>query len=358
MPAHDMKADRASSTAQHTDEESAGLTSEPGLNLPVSAKTHRPRRLGERLALIGAWIVVAAIFSGVTPSTFLTVGTLSTVLGTQSVLLVVTLGLLIPMTADDYDLSVAAVASLSSVLVAVLNVNHHVPIVLAIVLSILAGGLVGVVNGAVVLLFDINPFIVTLGTSTVLSGLILWITGSDTISGVSNGLVSLVIVDKFLGIPLIFFFALVLSIVVWYFLDYTATGRRLLFVGRSRSVSRLSGVPVSKLRFWAFVASGIVCAIAGVLYVGTRGSADPTSGDSLLLPAFAAAFLGATSVSPGRYNVWGSFVAVYFLVTGITGLQLIGVSSFIQPIFYGGALVIAVVVAQLAKRRAAGRMQN
>jgi ribose transport system permease protein len=90
-----------------------------------------------------------------------------------------------------------------------------------------------------------------------------------------------------------------------------------------------------------------------VLYAGTTGGADPSSGASFLLPAFAAAFLGATSIVPGRFNPWGSFIAVYFLVTGITGLQLLGVESFVQQLFYGGALVVAVVLSRLIGGRAA-----
>ena len=100
-----------------------------------------------------------------------------------------------------------------------------------------------------------------------------------------------------------------------------------------------------------FAAAGI----AGVLYSGTTGSADPNSGLSFLLPAFAAAFLGATGITPGRYNVWGAVIAVYFLATGITGLQLLGAPSFVQQLFYGGALVIAVAAAQILRRRNATR---
>jgi ribose transport system permease protein len=99
--------------------------------------------------------------------------------------------------------------------------------------------------------------------------------------------------------------------------------------------------------------SGLISGIAGVLYAGTTGAADPSSGSQLLLPAFAAAFLGATTVMPGRFNPWGSLIAVYFLVTGITGLQLMGVESFVQQLFYGGALVLAVALSQIARRRQA-----
>jgi ribose transport system permease protein len=139
--------------------------------------------------------------------------------------------------------------------------------------------------------------------------------------------------------------------VLWYYLTYTAAGRRLLFVGRGREVARLSGVAVDRVRLGGFVCSGLLGAIAGVLYVGTTGAADPSSGLSFLLPAFAAAFLGATSISPGRFNPWGTIISVYFLVTGITGLSILGVSTFVQDLFYGGALVIAVTLSQIVRGR-------
>ena len=244
-----------------------------------------------------------------------------------------------------------SVLTLSAMIVATLNVNLGWPIGLAILAALLAGAAIGCVNGCIVTFFDIDPLIVTLGTGTVLSGLVLWISNSNTISGVSQTLVNLVVGQRFLGISLEFYYGLALAVALWYFFEYTALGRRLLFVGRGRSVSRLSGLRVQRLRVGAMVASGVISAGAGVLYVGTIGGADPTSGLSFLLPAFAAAFLGATAIVPGRFNPWGSFVAVYFLVTGITGLTLLGVESFVQDVFYGGALVLAVVLSQIARRR-------
>jgi ribose transport system permease protein len=124
-------------------------------------------------------------------------------------------------------------------------------------------------------------------------------------------------------------------------------------VGRGRNVARLSGMNVSRIRWGALIASGFISALAGVVYAGTNGSADPSSGQAFLLPAFAAAFLGATAIMPGRFNPWGAVIATYFLVTGITGLQLLGVASFVQQLFYGGALVMAVALSQIARRRVA-----
>jgi ribose transport system permease protein len=185
---------------------------------------------------------------------------------------------------------------------------------------------------------------------SLLSGITLWISGSNMISGISNTLVSLVIVPRFFGISLGFVYAVAIAAALWYFLTYTPLGRQLLFVGRGRRVARLSGLPVAQLRFGAMIGGSFLASIAGVLYAGTSASADPNSGDSFMLPAFAAAFLGSTSIVPGRFNAWGSFAAVYFLVTGIYGLSLMGIQVFVQNLFYGGALIIAVGLSILVRR--------
>jgi ribose transport system permease protein len=190
-----------------------------------------------------------------------------------------------------------------------------------------------------------------LGTGTFLHGITLWISDSQTISGLSPSLIDYVIVDRLFGIPLEFYYALLLCLALWYVFEHTAVGRRVLFVGRGREVARLSGVDTDRVRAGCLVASSVMGAVGGVLYAGTQGAADPSSGASYLLPAFAAVFLGSTSIVPGRFNPWGSLVAVYFLVTGITGLMFLGVSSFVQDMFYGGALVLAVTLSQLVRGR-------
>jgi ribose transport system permease protein len=311
------------------------------------------RRFAERYALLGAWALVIALFGILRPNTFLTSANFESILGSNAVLVVLALGLLVPLTAGDYDLSIAGNLTITSMIVAVLNVEHGVPIGVAIAAAIGAGVLIGVVNGALIAGLSLDAFIVTLGTSTLLQGLTFWISSSQTIGGISRGLVDAVVGDGVLGVPLEFYYALALCVVFWYAFEHLPLGRRLLFVGRGRSVARLSGLDVTRLRFSAFVVSGAVSAIAGVMYAGMTGAADPTSGTSFLLPAFAAAFLGATSITPGRFNPWGTFIAVYFLVTGITGLQLLGVESFVQQLFYGGALILAVALSRLTRGRRA-----
>jgi ribose transport system permease protein len=305
----------------------------------------------ERFALVGAWIAVIVVFSALKPNTFATSSNFAAILGSQAVLVVLTCALLIPLTAGDYDLSITGVLTLSQMLIGILNTEHGISVYVCIVVALLMGALVGLINGAFVVIFGIDSFIVTLGTGTFLGGVVLWISNSETFAGISAQLTGPVVVERFLGVPLAFYYGLALVIVLWYFLEYTSLGRQLLFVGRSRSVARLSGLRVGRLRWGALIASGVIAAGAGVLYAGITGAADPVSGAEFLLPAFAAAFLGATSIVPGRFNPWGSFIAVHFLVTGITGLALFGIQSWLQDMFYGGALVLAVTFSQIARRR-------
>jgi ribose transport system permease protein len=315
----------------------------------------RLRREGlvQRFSLVIVWGIVVLVFSllSKTSGTFPTVANFSSIFGTQAVLVVLTLGILIPLTAGDYDLSVAATLTAAAMMVAILNANDHWSIYLTMIVVLAMGATVGFVNGAIVVLIGVDPFIVTLGMATFIEGVVLWMSNSLTISGVSTGLVTAVALDRFLSVPLEFWYAIALMVVLWYVFEFTAVGRRLLFVGRGRSVSRLSGINVGRARWGAFVASGTVAAGAGIMYVGTTGAADPTSGLSFLLPAYAAAFLGATCIMPGRFNPIGATIAVYFLTTGISGLQLFGAQSYVQELFYGAALVIAVALTQISTRR-------
>ena len=316
----------------------------------MSAKQRHGDGFVRRFGVVVVWAAVVVVFAAVKPHTFPTPSNFTTMFASQAPLGMVALALVIPLTGGDYDLSVASVLNLASMLVAVLNVSHHIPVIQAAILAVLLGVVVGTVNGLICVLADIDPFIVTLGMGTFLDGLTLWISKSAPVAGVSQQLVNLMVVDRFLGISVEFWLLMILAAILWYFFDYTPPGRRVLIVGRSREVSRLSGLRVQRIRILSFIAAGAISGLAGVVYVGTSGSADPSAGTSLLLPAFAAVFLGATTLQPGRFNPWGTMVAVYFLTTGINGLAQVGVSTFVQQLFYGGALIIAVLLSSLVGR--------
>jgi ribose transport system permease protein len=311
------------------------------------------KSIAEKFGLLGVWALLILGFGLLTPTMF-SWQPYASMLGFNSIIVVLTLGLILPLSAGDFDLSGASVLTLAAMIVAILNVKSGVPIPVAVAIALLVGALVGAINAFFILYFRIHSLIVTLGVGYFINGVILWISNSAVVFGQSlSSLVAVVFGARLFGIALLFWYALILTIVLWYLFEYTAAGRRLLFVGRGREVARLSGVKVERVRGGALIASGVIAALAGVLYTGMRGSADPSSGLAFLLPAFAAAFLGSTVIYPGRFNPWGAFVAVFFLSTGILGLNFLGADSYVQNLFYGGGLVVAVAISQLVRKRQA-----
>src|ERR1700748_1727625 len=174
---------------------------------PPTKRLRRGMKLSEvveRFALVGAWIAVIVVFSVLRPGTFATSSNFAAILGSQAVLVVLTCGLLTPLTAGDYDLSITGVLTLSQMMIGILNTSHGVSVYVCIVLALLMGALVGLINGAFVVIFGVDSFTVTLGMGTFLSGVVLWISNSETFSGISSHLTRPVAVDRFLGVPLAF----------------------------------------------------------------------------------------------------------------------------------------------------------
>jgi len=310
-------------------------------------------RLFERFALLLVWLVLIGGFGAAMPASFLNWGNFAILFASYAPAALLALAIIVPLTAGDYDLSVGATLTLSSCIIGVLNVWHGLPIMLVIVLALVAGAVVGLVNAFFIIVVRIPSLVVTLGTTSLMTGLVQWMTNSSTIGGIDNGLVMAVVGGRLFGVPYAFYYAIVAAILMSYVFDFTPLGRRLLFVGRGREVARLNGIAVDRVRLGALVTSGVLASAAGVLYAGVLGSADPYSGLNFLLPAFAAAFLGATTILPGRFNPWGAIVAVYFLATGITGLTMLGIPLWVTNVFNGGALILAVTISQLTRGREA-----
>ncbi len=308
-------------------------------------------RFVERFALLGAWLAVIVGFAVALPGSFLSWTNFSVMFTTQAPGAILALALIVPLTAGDYDLSVGAMVTLSAILIGVLNVWAEIPIGWTLAITLLAGALVGAVNAFFVVALRIPSLVVTLGTASLITGLVQWLSGSSTIGGISPWLVRNVVESQIFGLSFAFYYAVIATALLWYVFTYTPLGQRLLFVGRGREVARLVGIDVGRVRAGCLIASSLLATFAGVVYVGVLGAADPVSGLNFLLPAFAAAYLGATSIVPGRFNAWGAFVAVYFLSTGITGLSMLGIPLWVTNVFNGGALILAVTLSQFARGR-------
>jgi len=305
-------------------------------------------RFGALFVLVG----LIVFFSLLLPATFPTYENLTTILTTQDVLAILAIGLLVPLAAGEFDLSIGFVLGFTGMEVAVLTGVLHWHPVPAIVLTLATAVFIGLINGLLVVRVGINAFIATLGVGTVLSGLTIWMSNGTVVYQGIPDLLLAIGRTQLLLLPLPVFYMIIVIIVFSYIMGHTPFGRYIYAVGGGREVARLAGINTDLLTILAFTLSGFMAGIAGVLETATVGAAHPDVGPQFLLPAFAAAFLGATTIQPGRFNVLGTVVALFLLAVGIAGFQQLGAPFWVSPVFNGTALLIAV---GLAVRRGSGR---
>ena len=275
------------------------------------------------------------------------------IIASQSVLAIIALGSIVPLVCGQFDLSVGAVAGLTSVLTAMVYANLHLPVLVGVLIGIAIGAVVGVVNGLVVTIFGVNALITTLGSASVVVGVESAIThGASVVQGIPTSLTDFG-TGSWFGIPRLVFLLALVAVAVWYLLGHTPFGRYLHALGTNAEAAQLVGIRIPSLVRRSFIVSGSFAGLAGVVLLAHSGSGSPGVGNSFTLTALAAAFLGATSVQPGRFNVVGTLLAIYFLAAAITGLTFMGVESFINDLFTGAALVLAVAISALLRRQRA-----
>jgi len=306
-----------------------------------------------RGSLLVTWAVMILVFALWQGHAFLQVGTFQTVFSSPVQLVFLCMALVITFAVGEFDLSVAAIMGLSGTLVTLLTVTHRFNPLLASLLALAAAGLVGLVNGTLVVRLRVNPIVVTLGVGTCITGIAQWSTSLNTISGLPASF-SRIAIFGIGGISISFFYGLALTALLAYVLIATPLGLRMSFVGANPEVARLAGVHVNRIRLGAYVASGLISGLGGVILAATLGGFDPSSSPNYLLPAFAAVFLGTAVIQPGKFNPAGAFIGIFFLQTGIVGLQLAGLGGYIENLFYGATLVVAVTISTIVRRRADG----
>jgi ribose transport system permease protein len=305
----------------------------------------------QRISAVYVLILLMVIFAIWVPDTFLTWGTFKSVLGDQSVTALLAIGLVIPLAAGAFDLSVGLALGAGNINVMYLMISHGWSMGPAIALSLVFGLLVGAVNGGLVAGARLDSFIATLGVNSVLSAYVVWVSSNQQIVGNPLSSFGELAGRQVLGIGLSFWIMLVVAIVVWYVLTYRPAGRRLYATGGSADAARLAGVRTRAVVCCALLASGVIAAAAGVLLASRIGVGSPTVGAPYMIPAFAAVFLGSTQLASGRFNVWGTVLAVYVLAIGVKGLQLAGAPFYVSDLFNGIALISAVWLSRVERGR-------
>jgi ribose/xylose/arabinose/galactoside ABC-type transport system permease subunit len=330
----------------------------PAAGVPAGPKRFSGLKgFAERNALLGLLILVIVFFSVYPKSSeiFFTTQNASVLLGNQSVVAMLALAVILPLVTGYFDFSLGAIAASSSVLTAGLMSFHQWPLWLAILTSVAFGALIGAINGLLVARLGLNSFVTTLGMATLLGGLIQWYTGGQTILAGIDPALPRFGGSTWLGLPRVVFVVALAAVLLWYLLAQTPFGRSLYAIGSNPRSAKLVGVRVVGSVWTTFALAGAIAGIVGVMQLARTGSATADTGTNLLFPALAAAFLGATAVVPGFFNVVGTIIGVLFVAVSVSGLTLSGASAWVSPVFNGAALLVAVGLSHYLGRNRGAR---
>jgi ribose transport system permease protein len=231
-----------------------------------------------------------------------------------------------------------------------LTTKAGVPAGLSCIIAVGAGAVIGAASGIVVAYLRASAIVITLGMATLLGGLVILYSKSNSITGIPTSLINFG-AKNWLGVPRPLWLTLIVLVLVGYLLRATVTGRRLLMIGENPVAAALVGVRTQRMILLAFVLGGALYGVAGVVLLANTGSASPSDGFSNTFQVLTAVFLGATTVRPGRFNVVGTIVGVLFIAVSVDGLSLAGASDWVQPVFTGSAVIVAVAASTVFARR-------
>jgi ribose transport system permease protein len=315
------------------------------------------RTLGQSVTLFigkfGALIVLGllvVVFTVISPQYFLTYGNIVQIFNQSALAAIIACGLTMVLAANQFDLSIGNVASLSGVLVAYLMINGF-SIPLAILVALATSVVIGVVNSLLVTRLGVNALVATLGVGSVAVGANYFISGgaAQPFGSVMPGF-SEISVGTWFGIPRNVYYMVVVVALLWLVLNRTDLGRNIQAVGGNAEAARLAGVGVGGVTGAAFVICSVCAAVTGILLASVVGSGQPTGGDGYTLSAFAAAFLGTAVLREGQFHIVGTLVGVVTVSTGFNGLALAGVPSYVQFLFQGLVLIAAVSFSTVARK--------
>jgi ribose transport system permease protein len=311
----------------------------------AAARVPLPDALSFRnIGAVYVWLAIVVIFTIWAPATFPTWTTARQILNENAATGLMALSVVIPLCTRTFDLSVGFIASLTAVTASYM-IAHSVPVTEAVAIAMGGALLVGLINAVVVVVMGVDSFIATLATGSLIAAFITLMTNDIAITSPAlTGPFAKIGQASIGGITLPVIYTLVVGLVIWFVLEHTATGRRLYATGFNPESARLAGVRTARLRFASLIISAL---LAG-------GSGDPQAGVPYLLSAYAAAFLGASQLRPGRFNAWGTLIAVLLLGTGVVGLGLISAPNWAPAMFTGVVLIAALGITGARRRTLRG----
>ncbi|MDR6412334.1 UNVERIFIED_ORG: ribose transport system permease protein [Burkholderia sp. 1595] len=327
-------------------------------SVPRTEEQHSPRAilqgLSRLLPVYGMPVLMVALivlFSIALPDTFPTRMNLNSILADKAIIALLALAAMIPMLTNKIDLTVGYGIVLWHILAITLQTRFGLPWPAAVVIVLLLGLAFGFINGLLVEMVKIDSFIATLGTGTIVYAIALWHTGGRQVLGNLPDAFYRINGAQLLGLPASTWYVAAIALILWIATEYLPVGRFLYAIGANPRAAQLNGIPVRRYVIGAFMSSGFLTAFAGVVLASKLGIGQASVGLEFLLPALVGAFLGSTTIRPGRVNVWGTLVGVGVLAVGISGIQQLGGAFFVEPLFNGVTLLVAIGIAGYGSRR-------
>jgi ribose transport system permease protein len=307
-------------------------------------------QMGTRYGLLLLALLLVVVFSATAPN-FASLLTVQAIVASKSKIALLALAATIPMIVGKMDLNVGFGIVLWHILAVSLQVKFGMPWPVAVALVLALSALYGLLNGVLVALADIDSFVATLGSGTTLYAIALWHSGGRQIVGDLPESFSRLHAQEIAGIPVAAAYVLVLAVALWLVTEHTPLGRCMYATGGNPTAAILNGIPVRKYIIGSFVASSLITGATGVLVAAEQGVGQASVGMDYLLPALVGAFLGSTTIRPGRVNVWGTVVGICVLAVGIAGIQQFGGAFWVEPLFNGATLLLSISFAGYAQRR-------
>ena len=322
-------------------------------NRRLSPAAKRNLSLFARYATIIGLALMLVAFSILSPKAFPTLNNFTNVINQASLAMIIAGGLTMAVIVGELDLSIGFAASLHGVLVTGFIVRSGLPISVSIALILLAGALIGLVNGLIVTKIKVNSVIATLGVGTILTGLsFAYSAGVPIVAGVPEAFLQISLGRWLFGIPNNIVIMMVVLGGLWLLVEKSAIGQEIQAVGGNPAAARLAGINVDRIKILGFVISGVCAALTGVLLAARLGSGTTSAADSYLLTAFAAVFLGSATLRDGEFHIIGTFVGALIIAFGFNGLNIFGAPTFSQYVFQGAILIVAVGLSSLGRQMA------
>jgi inositol transport system permease protein len=297
------------------------------------------RNLRHRFGLLFV-ILLVGLGLTLTTDTFLSVANLTNVARQVSINGILAVGVTFVLLTAGVDLSLGSVVALSGVACATFAHPGEHPVFVPIAVGLLTGAACGLVNGVLVTRGGVAPFIVTLGMMTIARGLALIVSGGRPVANMSDELTALA--GDFLGLPIPVLCFAGVALAAWFFLRDFRLGRHIYAVGGNENAARAAGVPVERVKLFAYGLCGLLTGLAGVVLAARITTGQPNAGQAYELDAIAAVVIGGTSLAGGVGTITGTLLGVLLIGVINNGLDLLGVSSYYQAVIKGVIIVGAV----------------